>query len=106
MRVGRVVVAITAAGSLTAACSASNSGTGRLNNPTTLASAVQDSAQHRIDSGTSGLPAGTTVTGVTCTNTRRLDYACDVNFNTVPSRSVTVTVQPGGRSYTVTSGDL
>jgi hypothetical protein len=106
MRVALAVAAVAVAGSLAAGCSASNSGAGRLNNPTTLASAIRDSAQHTIDAGTSGLPPGTKVTGVTCANTRRLDYACAVNFNTVPSRSVQVSVAPGGRSYVITAGDL
>ncbi len=107
MRVGPFVVAATVAGSLAAGCGGgSSSGTGRLNNPDTLASTVQDSIQHKLATGTAGLPAGTTVTQVTCTNTRRLDYSCDVHFNTGPDRTIQVSVQPGGRSYVVTAGDL
>jgi hypothetical protein len=108
MRLARVAVVVAAAtvmGAAAAACGGS-SGSGRLNNPTTLASAIRDSAQHTIDSGSSGLPAGTKVTGVTCASTGRLAYACDVNFNTVPSRSVQVSVPAGGRSYVITAGDL
>ncbi|HWC37965.1 MAG TPA: hypothetical protein VG476_05530 [Acidimicrobiales bacterium] len=107
MPVVRAVSATAVIGALAAACGgASSSGTNRLNNPATLASVIQSSAQHKIDSGTSGLPAGTRVTGVTCANTRRLDYACAVNFNTVPGRSLQVSVSPGGRSYVITAGDL
>ena len=107
MRVAQGVAIATVVGSLAAACGgASSSGTGRLNNPDTLASAVQDSVQHKLATGTAGLPAGTTVTKVSCVNTRRLDYACAVHFNTGPDRTVQVSVQPGGRSYVVTAGDL
>jgi hypothetical protein len=107
MRNVRAFGAITMVGAVAAACGGgSSSGSNRLNNPATLASAIQNSVQHKIDSGTSGLPAGTRVTGVTCANTRRLDYTCAVNLNTVPGRSLQVSVSPGGRSYVITAGDL
>jgi hypothetical protein len=107
MRVVRSIAATAMLSALAAACDGgSSSGSNRLNNPDTLASAIRDSVQHTIDSGTSGLPAGTKVTGVTCANTRRLDYACAVNFNTVPGRSLQVSVSPGGRSYVITAGNL
>src|SRR5438067_1445178 len=104
--VGGAAVAI-AAGSLVAGCSGgSNSGTGRLNNPATLSSAVRDSVRHNVAAGTAGLPPGTAVTNVSCVNTRRLDYTCTVHFDTAPDRTIQVTVQPGGRSYVTTAGDL
>ena len=110
MRVAQAVVATAVVGTLPAACgggsSSTSNGSNRLNNPATLASAIQSSVQHKIDSGTSGLPAGTRVTGVTCVNTRRLDYACDVQFNSIPTRSLQASVSPGGRSYVITAGDL
>jgi hypothetical protein len=104
MRLANAVSITVVAGTLAAGCGGGSSN--RLANPDTLASAIRDSAQHKLDSGTSGLPAGTKVTGVTCVNTRRSDFTCDVRFNTGGARSVTVTVAPGGRSYVVTGGDL
>ncbi len=92
-------------GALAAACGGGSSPSG-LNNPVTLASAIRDSAQHELATGTSGLPAGTEVTLVHCVNTRRFDFTCDVRFNTGGDRSVSATVAPGGRSYVVTAGDL
>ncbi|TMM12368.1 MAG: hypothetical protein E6G01_16160 [Actinobacteria bacterium] len=104
--VGGAAVAIVA-GSLVAGCSGgSNSGTGRLNNPITLASAVRDSAQHKLATGAAGFPAGTTVSQVSCVHTQRLDYTCGVHLSTGAVQTVQVSVSPGGRSYVVTSGDL
>ncbi|HEX4539756.1 MAG TPA: hypothetical protein VH112_05870 [Acidimicrobiales bacterium] len=116
MRLADVAAAALVTGTVAAACGGGGGSTGRLDNPTTLASAIRDSAQHKLDSGTSGLPAGTKVTQVTCVNTRRSDYTCDVRFSSggpttnsnffISDRSVTATVAPGGRSYVITSGDL
>jgi hypothetical protein len=107
MQVARAVAATAVVGTVAAACGGgSSSGSSRLNNPATLASAIRDSAQHTIDSGTSGLPPGTRVTGATCVNTRRLDYTCTMRFTSGGDQTVTATVSPGGRSYVITSGDL
>jgi hypothetical protein len=100
-----VAAAVLVTGALATACGGGSSPSG-LNNPDTLASAIRDSAQHKLDAGTTGLPAGTKVTQVRCVNTRRFDFACTVRFNTGGARSVTATVAPGGRSYVVTAGDL
>ncbi len=104
--VGGAAVAIVA-GSLVAGCSgASNSGTGRLNNPTTLASAIRDSAQHELATGTASVPPGATVTQVICVHTQRLDYTCGVHLSTGAVQPLQVSVSPGGRSYVITSGEL
>jgi hypothetical protein len=105
MRLTNAAAAALVAGAMAAACGGGSSPTG-LDNPQTLASAIRDSAQHQLDAGTSGLPAGTKVTQVHCVNTRRFDFTCNVRFNTGANRSVTATVAPGGRSYVVTAGDL
>ncbi|HEY1633602.1 MAG TPA: hypothetical protein VGF64_02510 [Acidimicrobiales bacterium] len=107
MRVALAVIAATAGGAVVAGCGGgSSSGSGRLNNPTTLASAIRDSAQHKVATGTAGLPAATTVTQVTCANSQRLDYTCSVHLSTGAVQPVQVSVAPGGRSYVVTSGGL
>jgi hypothetical protein len=105
MRLAGVAAAVLVTGALATACGGGSSPSG-LNNPDTLASAIRDSAQRRLDAGTSGLPAGAKVTQVHCVNTRRFDFACDIRLNTGGDRSVTATVAPGGRSYVVTAGNL
>jgi hypothetical protein len=105
MRLASAAAAVLVTGLLAAACGGGGS-PNSLNNPDTLASAIRDSAQHTLDAGTSGLPAGTKVTQVRCVNTGRFDFTCDVHFNTGGDRTVTATVAPGGRSYVITSGDL
>jgi hypothetical protein len=104
MRLARVLSIGVAAGVLTAACGGGSSS--GLNNPDTLASAIQDSVQHKLASGTSGLPPSTKVTQVHCVNTRRFDFTCDVHLNSGGDRSLQVVVGPTGKSYVVTAGDL
>jgi hypothetical protein len=104
MRLANAISITVVAGTLAAGCGSSSSNS--LNDPGTLASAIRDSAQHKLASGTSGLPAGTKVTQVHCVNTRRFDFTCDIRFNTGGDRPLQVTVAPGGRSYVITAGDL
>src|SRR5437763_16046693 len=103
--VGGAAVAIVA-GSLVAGCSGgSNSGTGRLNNPTTLAAAVRDSAQHNLATGAAGFPAGTTLSQVRCVHTQLLAYTCRLHLTTGAVQTVQLSLTPTGRSYLVTPGD-